>query len=106
LRGEGVAGGDNVGTVGEFGWVEGREQQQRFRGVPAGAEHGEEVRGAFGWAGGRRGRVGAGEDEEKAELLNFEFDGMQKLGEWDEFELGENLRMPGRRGLLALQVKL
>lgn len=68
LRGKGVAGGDNVGSVGEFGGVEGREQEEGFGGMPAGAEYGEEVCVAFGWAGsGGEGGVGGGKDGEESE---------------------------------------
>lgn len=74
MRGERVAGRDDVGAVGEFGGVEGGEQEEGFGGVSAGAEDGKEVRGAFGWAGGWRGGVGGGEDEEYAELW-IELDG-------------------------------
>jgi len=72
LRREGVARGDDVGAVGEFGKVEGGEQEQGFGGVPARAEDGEEVGGVLfegGEGAGLRGcGVEDGEDGEEADL--------------------------------------
>lgn len=68
MRREGVARGNNVGAVGEFGEVEGGEKEEGFGGVPARAEDGEEVCGGFRWARGRGGGVGGGEDREETEL--------------------------------------